>query len=193
MIKWILSQFGIEQVINLVAMLIMALVINFQISKIDTLKAALLTQTVEHQQVYINAAVRHVQTLSEALNKSERYRQAADSATADLIKTVDSISARRNDIKKEISNAKTVNRYVYGLSADGLRLYLASFGYSTGADKNTVRGNSTRVITDTHKASRAGAGLSERDLLAHAADYGAYCQRLERQLAGINEYVEATQ
>ncbi|WP_406850401.1 hypothetical protein [Chromobacterium phragmitis] len=69
-----------------------------------------------------------------------------------------------------------------GLGPDSLRLYRQLLGYS-----DPLPGAQSLPAGAAAQTAGPDAGLPASDLLAHAADYGDWCQQLEQRLVALKQ------
>ena len=126
----------------------------------------------ERAQRQLQAALQQQQRLSELLGRQE----------ARLLSQQQDLQQRLQDQKQRIEYVVQQDGGRYGgLGPDSLRLYRQVLGYSAASMSAT----DSVSIANPNQAAAAGAGLPAADLLAHAADYGAWCQQLEQRLTAL--------
>ncbi|MDH0341368.1 hypothetical protein [Chromobacterium haemolyticum] len=126
----------------------------------------------ERAQRQLQAALQQQQRLSELLGRQE----------ARLLSQQQDLQQRLQDQKQRIEYVVQQDGGRYGgLGPDSLRLYRQVLGYTAAA----VPATDPVSIANPHQAASAGAGLPAADLLAHATDYGAWCQQLEQRLTAL--------
>lgn len=136
------------------------------------------------------AAERQSAALAGMLARQQQEQDRADKLAKELLTTKDLLSAANKKIKDGISHAlENDGVTTCGLGADSLQLYRSGLGYPSAAgDRDTVLGTTGGTAAHSGTASGPREGLPPGDLLAHAADYGQWCQQLEKQLIGLNQW-----
>ncbi|QOZ82250.1 MULTISPECIES: hypothetical protein [Chromobacterium] len=127
-------------------------------------------------------AERAQRQLQAALQQQQRLRELLGRQEARLLSQQRDLQQRLQDQKQRIEYVVQQDGGRYGgLGPDSLRLYRQVLGYSTASMSAT----DSVSIANPNQAAAAGAGLPAADLLAHAADYGAWCQQLEQRLTAL--------
>ncbi|MGQ6549762.1 hypothetical protein ACUNEV_19790 [Serratia sp. IR-2025] len=136
------------------------------------------------------AAERQSAALAGMIARQQQEQDRADKLAKELLTTKDLLSAANKKLKDGISDAlKNDGATTCGLGPDSLRLYRSGLGYpSLQGDRDTLLGTSGGTVAHSGTTSGPGEGLPPGDLLAHAADYGQWCQQLEKQLIGLNQW-----
>lgn len=135
------------------------------------------------------AAEQNAQQLAAALEQQAQQHRLAESVTAKLRAAQRQLDAERRRNKQRVSDAVKNDSAAYsGIGPDSLRTYRASLGYAP--DDQYLFTDSAATAGGSAETSSTVAGLSPEDLLSHAADYGAWCQSLERQLRAIENWQE---
>ncbi len=136
------------------------------------------------------AAERQSIALAGVVARQQQEQARADGLARQLLATQEQLSAANKKIKDGISNAlKNDGATTCGLGPDSLRIYRSGLGYpSDSGDRDTLLGTSGGVVAHSGAAPRTDEGLPPGDLLAHSADYGQWCQQLEKQLIGLNRW-----
>ncbi|WP_140918348.1 hypothetical protein [Limnobaculum xujianqingii] len=125
--------------------------------------------------------------LTEAVEKQRRATAESQRVTGELETVKQQLQTTKQELQRSINNATQKDGHGYtGLGANGLRLYRAALGYAT--DNQCLPTHPSGTDTDASQTGCAEAGLSPDDLLAHAADYGEYCNKLEEQLNAIGRW-----
>lgn len=143
--------------------------------------------------------------LSERKAK-ERYQQEnqrANQLAGDVLVKQQQIDELASAAKRRVNHVTTV--YKTSLLAEPapiphcvftrgwLREYVASLGY--GLPQTESPADSSQPETQASPASAPDtelleSGVTPADILTHAADYGAYCQKIERQVDGLVKVLE---
>ncbi len=124
-----------------------------------------------------------VAELGLALAEQQRLTDQANQVGWALIQTRAKLAETQSQLKKRIADAtRTDGMHFTGLGADSLRLYRAALGYPE-RDPGVSAANA-RDAGAAGDAAASGGGLPPEDLLAHATDYGRWCQQLDAQLNG---------
>lgn len=125
--------------------------------------------------------------LTEAVEKQRRATAESQRVTGELETVKQQLQSTKRELQRSINNATQKDGHGYtGLGANGLRLYRAALGYAP--DNQCLPANSGSADTSAGQAGCAEGGLSPDDLLAHAADYGEYCNKLEEQLTALKRW-----
>lgn len=124
--------------------------------------------------------------LASALALQKQYQEKADQLSNQLAATKKQLADANARYQKEIVNATKNDGVGYtGIGPNGLCLYQQALGYPCDQPLPPA---ASGVTTHPGNAANALTGLSPADLLAHAGDYGAWCQQLKAQLEGINQF-----
>jgi hypothetical protein len=135
-------------------------------------------------------AERQSVALAGIVARQQQEQARADKLERDLLTTQEQLSNANKQLKKGISHAlKNDGATTCGLGPDSLRLYRSGLGYPPDpGDRDTLPSTTGNAVAHSGTASGPGEGLPPGDLLAHAADYGQWCQQLEKQLIGLNKW-----
>ena len=117
-----------------------------------------------------------------AMQQQRRLQQLASQQEDRLLRQQQGLQQKLQAQKQRIEYVVQQDGGRYGgLGPDSLRLYRQILGYPAAA----VPAADAVSTTDSHQTTAADAGLPAADLLAHAADYGAWCQQLEQRLTAL--------
>ncbi|MCG8993232.1 hypothetical protein LH427_09630 [Laribacter hongkongensis] len=120
--------------------------------------------------------------LGLALAEQQRLIEQANQVGWALIQTRAQLADTQSQLKKRIADAtRTDGMRFTGLGADSLRVYRAALGYPE-RDPGVPPAD-TPDAGAANNAATPGGGLPPEDLLAHAADYGQWCQQQSAQLS----------
>ncbi|NHR06509.1 hypothetical protein HA052_15055 [Chromobacterium haemolyticum] len=133
---------------------------------------------------------RERQSLAEAeaaaLREQTELNEQAHRLGVELLNTRAELVAAHAALKRRIPDANRSDGPAFtGIGPAGLRLYADNLGYTDAGAEGlpaTDPGNAAK----TDAAAPAEAGLLPVDILAHSADYGAWCQQMEQQLDSLN-------
>ena len=118
-----------------------------------------------------------------ALMQQQQWRQRIDQLEDSLLRQQQARQAQQRQQAQRIDDVTRHDGSAFtGLGPDGLRLYRQLLGYPA-----ELPGAQPLPAGDAGQAAGAGGGLPAPDLLAHAADYGAWCQQLEQRLASLKQ------
>jgi hypothetical protein len=125
----------------------------------------------------------HARQLQASQARYLVLQQQAHQIGSELLHTRAALAQAQAQHRKRITHVTQQDGPAFtGLGPDSLRLYQRFLGY-TGTDlAAAVPAANAGHAAATAEAAPAAAGLLPRDLLAHAADYGQWCQQLENQL-----------
>lgn len=125
--------------------------------------------------------------LAAAVKIQQQATSEAQRVTGELETVKQQLATTTAKLKRSINNATKKDGSSYtGLGANSLQLYRAALGYAT--NYQCLSTDSGNPLSDAEKAACTGAGLPPDDIVAHAADYGEYCNKLERQLSAIERW-----
>ena len=125
--------------------------------------------------------------LTAALARQKAAQQLGDKLSAELQAKIDALHNDNQRLKRQINEATQQDGATYtGLGPNSLCVYQSALGYPD-CDQRMQPAASGAVPT-AHKTQPTDSGLPPEDILAHAADYGKWCQQLETQLIQINKY-----
>lgn len=166
-----------------------------ELQTVQSENANLHKQVIKFERQNREAAENYAQALNAERQKQRAQQARADAATLAWHKTQAELESLRRKQKQRVNDAvkNDTTRYS-GIGPFSLREYRSSLGYDT-----TPRGdgvlpeNSTIAVDHTGETSGPGAGLQPEDLLSHAADYGAWCLKLENQIKAIGSWSEGEQ
>ena len=128
--------------------------------------------------------------LDKALREQTALNEQAHRLGVELLNTRAELVAAHAALKRRIPDATRSDGSSFtGLGPAGLRLYTDNLGYVDAAKglPATDAGNAAK----TDATAAAETGLLPVDLLAHSADYGAWCQKMEQQLDSLNRLYHA--
>ncbi|UTH76028.1 hypothetical protein [Chromobacterium sp. IIBBL 290-4] len=128
------------------------------------------SQSLQHQQ-------------AQALLAQQKWQQRINQLEAELLRQQHALQQQQRLAAQRIDHVITQDgpRYT-GLGPDSLRLYRQLLGYS--AD---LPGAQPLAAGNSPQAAGPASGLPAADLLAHAADYGVWCQQLEQRLIALRQ------
>lgn len=110
-------------------------------------------------------------------------QQQAHQIGSELLHTRAALAQAQAQHRKRITHVTQQDGPAFtGLGPDSLRLYQRFLGYTNADLAAAVPAANAGHAAATAEAAPAAAGLLPRDLLAHAGDYGQWCQQLESQL-----------
>ncbi len=115
-----------------------------------------------------------------ALRDQQAVLDQANRVGTALLEERAKLTAMQKTLRKEIPHvAQTDGARWTGLGPASLRLYAAYLGYSGYSGlPATHPGDAAKA----DQATGTDSGIPPADLLAHAADYGEWCQKLESQV-----------
>ncbi|WP_199155185.1 hypothetical protein [Chromobacterium sp. ASV23] len=123
------------------------------------------------------------QQQAAALAWQQQWRQRMDRLEGQLLDKQNALQALRRQQTQRIDDvARNDGPRFTGLGPDSLRLYRQLLGYP--AD---LPGAQPLSAGSAAHAAGADGGLPPPDLLAHAADYGAWCGELEQRLLTLKQ------
>ncbi|AUH53184.1 hypothetical protein CXB49_21510 [Chromobacterium sp. ATCC 53434] len=124
---------------------------------------------------------------ADALASQQAWRQRVDQLESRVLVQQQTLQQWQNQQARRIDDATRHDgdRFT-GLGPDSLRLYRQLLGYSA-----ELPGAQPLSAGAAAEAAGADAGLPAPDLLAHAADYGAWCQQLEQRLVALKQLYPA--
>ena len=123
--------------------------------------------------------------LGAALLKQQEYNQQAQQASTELLQAIKGLGQTQQQIKRSIDDATKHDGSAFtGIGPDSLRLYRTALGYRA----ECVQGANGRDAGHAGETGCTDSGLPPSDLLAHASDYGAWCQALEAKLRTLNQF-----
>ena len=148
--------------------------------ELSDLKAAVAAEKLQQAQ-------QQSKVLTAALLKQQEYNAQAQQVSTELLQTMKGLSQTQQRIKRSIDDATKHDGSAFtGLGPDSLRLYRTALGYRAECVPNT----NGRDAGHAGEAGCADSGLPPSDLLAHANDYGAWCQSLEAKLQALNQFYQ---
>lgn len=154
--------------------------------KVASTAAASKLQAVQlsHEQERSRAADAKAGELATALAGQQKLAEQANKLGWELLQTRSQLATTQTQLKQRIADATQSDgdRFT-GLGPGGLRLYSSALGYP---ERNPgLPAANAGDAANPGQTGAAGAGLQPADLIAHAADYGAWCQQLEAQLGTL--------
>lgn len=124
--------------------------------------------------------------LALALTDKTRLEQQATTIGWELLQTRSALIQAHNRLKQRIPDAiRHDGPRFTGLGPDGLQLYRVALGYPE-RDPG-VPATDAGDAAEAGQAAGAGEGLPPEDLLAHASDYGRWCQETDARLSAFIE------
>lgn len=125
----------------------------------------------------------HARQLQASQARYLVLQQQANQIGSALLHTRAALAQAQAQHRKRITHVTQQDGPAFtGLGPDSLRLYQRFLGYTDTDLAAAVPAANAGHAAATAEAAPAAAGLLPRDLLAHAADYGQWCQQLESQL-----------
>ncbi|WP_434631943.1 hypothetical protein [Chromobacterium sp. CV08] len=120
---------------------------------------------------------------ADALASRQAWRQRVDQLENRVLAQQQTLQQWQNQQARRIDDATRHDgdRFT-GLGPDSLRLYRRLLGYP-----DQLPGSQSLSTGSAAETAGADAGLPAPDLLAHAADYGAWCQQLEQRLVALKQ------
>ncbi|MCP1289763.1 hypothetical protein NK214_06120 [Chromobacterium sp. S0633] len=142
--------------------------------------AAVRLQSVQlaHEQERSRIATTKADELATALANQRQLAEQANKLGWKLLQTQGQLAQSQAQLRERIADATRNDGQAWtGLGPDSLRVYRAALGYP-----ERDPGLPAADAGDAAKAGQAaapGAGIPPADLIAHAVDYGRWCQELE--------------
>lgn len=125
--------------------------------------------------------------LVAAQAREKAAQQRAATVSAQLLANIDTLTRANQALKRQIHDATQQDGATYtGVGPNSLCLYQSALGYPD-CDQRVPAASRGATPLATETAPTSG-GLPPGDLLAHAADYGKWCQQLETQLRQLKAY-----
>lgn len=125
--------------------------------------------------------------LTAALARQKAAQQLGDKLSAELQAKIDALYSDNQRLKRQINNATQKDGATYtGLGPNSLCVYQSALGYADCDQR--VQPTASGSVPTARETQPTHSGLPPEDILAHAADYGKWCQQLETQLIQINKY-----
>lgn len=125
--------------------------------------------------------------LVAALVRQKTAQQLADKLSAELHAKIDKLYSDNQRLKRQINDATQQDGAGYtGLGPHSLCVYQSALGYPDCDQR--VQPAASGAVPTARETQPAVNGLPPDDILAHATDYGKWCQQLETQLIQINKY-----
>lgn len=126
--------------------------------------------------------------LQEQAAAHDAYQQQVargNAITTRLLQTQQQLDAAQRQLKQRIPNVTLTDgpRFT-GLGPDSLRLYRQLLGYPASGEADLPAAHAGNADQASQAAGTA-AGLPPADLLAHAGDYGKWCQQLDERLSAF--------
>ncbi|WP_029770539.1 hypothetical protein [Pseudogulbenkiania sp. MAI-1] len=144
-------------------------------------KAHLATQAENHARDLNAVSDAKAAELAGALVEQQKLADQAHKLGWELIQTRARLADTQSQLKQRIPDAiRTDGPHWTGLGPDSLRLYQSALGY-TPSDPGVPAADAGNA-DQAGQAAGTDEGLPPEDLLAHSADYGEWCQRLDAQL-----------
>ncbi|MDF0606646.1 hypothetical protein HZU77_013430 [Neisseriaceae bacterium TC5R-5] len=160
---------------------------SYQWGERDTSRAyqtQLAQQSASHQAVLRNQAEAQASTLQQAAAEQQQLNEQAQQIGWQLIQARAELVNVKTQLKQRIGNVTLTDGKLFtGLGPDSLQLYRTALGYT-----DTLAGlpaANARHAEQTGQATATDSGLPPADLLAHAADYGQWCQELDARLSAF--------
>ncbi|HHT4807471.1 TPA: hypothetical protein ACTYNN_005254 [Klebsiella pneumoniae] len=125
--------------------------------------------------------------LADAWRKQADIERERDQLARELQQQKNELEKKKNELKKAISDAVKGDVGFTGIGPRGLCLYNRALGYPCD---NRLQKTTGGVAGRVGETSGSGGGLSPAGLLKQSADYGAWCQRLEKQLTELNAWYD---
>ncbi|HFP7881327.1 TPA: hypothetical protein ACJIWH_002408 [Yersinia enterocolitica] len=125
--------------------------------------------------------------LTAVLARQKAAQQLADKLSAELQAEIDKLYSDNQRLKRQINDATQQDGATYtGLGPHSLCVYQSALGYPDCDQR--VQPTASGSVPTASETQPTHSGLPPEDILAHAADYGKWCQQLETQLIQINKY-----
>ncbi|HHZ1080638.1 TPA: hypothetical protein ACV98Q_000323 [Yersinia enterocolitica] len=125
--------------------------------------------------------------LTAALARQKATQQMGDKLSAELQAKIDALYSDNQRLKRQINDATQQDGATYtGLGPNSLCVYQSALGYADCDQR--VQPTASGSVPTARETQPTHSGLPPEDILAHAADYGKWCQQLETQLIQINKY-----
>ncbi|MBX9296707.1 hypothetical protein [Chromobacterium piscinae] len=123
------------------------------------------------------------QRQAAAMELQRQWRQRIDQLESRLLEQQQALQAQQRRQAQRIDDVtRNDGPRFTGLGPGSLRLYRQLLGYS-----DQLPGAQPLSAGTAAQTPGADAGLPAPDLLAHAADYGAWCQQLEQRLVALKQ------
>ncbi|AXE29760.1 hypothetical protein DK842_07585 [Chromobacterium phragmitis] len=123
------------------------------------------------------------QRQAAALEQQRQWRQRTDQLESRLLRQQQALQAQQRRHAQRIDDVtRNDGSRFTGLGPDSLRLYRQLLGYS-----DPLPGAQSLPAGAAAQTAGPDAGLPASDLLAHAADYGDWCQQLEQRLVALKQ------
>lgn len=120
--------------------------------------------------------------LGAALAEQKELTDQAHRIGWELIQTRARLADTQHRLKQRIADAtRSDGPRFTGLGPDSLRLYQSALGYRSPGDPGMPTADAGNA-DQAGQTTGADEGLPPEDLLAHSADYGEWCQKLDGQL-----------
>lgn len=125
--------------------------------------------------------------LTAALARLKAAQQLGDKLSAELQAKINALYSDNQRLKRQINDATQQDGATFtGLGPHSLCVYQSALGYSDCDQR--VQPTASGAVPTARETQPTGSGLPPEDILAHATDYGKWCQQLETQLIQINKY-----
>lgn len=151
----------------------------------------LATADAEYSRALLRLTEQRLVEQATAQAEYQRLNQLAHQVGVELLQTRGQLANTQRQLKQRIPDAtRTDGPRFTGLGPDSLRLYRQFLGYSAADPAADLPSADTGNAGEAAAPTGAATGLPPDDLLKHAADYGAWCQKLDQQL---NSYISLHQ
>ncbi|EKN3971074.1 hypothetical protein ACULTK_004462 [Yersinia enterocolitica] len=125
--------------------------------------------------------------LTAALERQKTAQQLGDKLSAELQAKINALYSDNQRLNRQINDATQQDGATYtGLGPHSLCVYQSALGYADCDQR--VQPTASGSVPTARETQPPHSGLPPEDILAHAADYGKWCQQLETQLIQINKY-----
>ncbi|EKN6162474.1 hypothetical protein DVQ60_03135 [Yersinia enterocolitica] len=125
--------------------------------------------------------------LTAALARQRDAQQLGDKLLAELQAKINALYSDNQKLKRQINDATQQDGATYtGLGPHSLCVYQSTLGYPDCDQR--VQPTASGAVPVAGETQPTHRGLPPEDILAHAADYGKWCQQLETQLKQINQF-----
>ena len=145
------------------------------------------TKVTELNELRRREAEEKAAALADAWRKQADIERERDQLARELQQQKNELEKKKNELKKAISDAVKGDVGFTGIGPRGLCLYNRALGYPCD---NRLQKTTGGVAGRVGETSGSGGGLSPAGLLKQSADYGAWCQRLEKQLTELNAWYD---
>ncbi|MBN3006370.1 hypothetical protein JW897_21745 [Chromobacterium alkanivorans] len=129
-----------------------------------------------HEQERSRTATAKADELAAALADQRQLAEQANKLGWKLLQTQGQLAQSQAQLRERITDATRNDGQAWtGLGPDSLRVYRAALGYTESGVSAADTGDAAKA----GQAAAADAGIPPADLIAHAVDYGRWCQELE--------------